>query len=136
MTPQDLDMLAQYVRDRADELGLNQWRFRVSDEPCEDGKLAEVEWTDGKFHADIRVIATFRDFKPEDQVDAVLHELLHCHISQIEDVVRLDLFETRALSQPMYEMVTVSMRRHVEYVVDTLAHSLTKKFPPIGWAKD
>lgn len=136
VTDRDFDALCAYVRKLADAIGLGHWRFTVKRDPPDDDMAgAKVEPADYKYHADIWVYRDFRNLPPKTQIEYLLHELLHCHLAAAANVVRLDLWESRALSQQTYSFVCETHKRHIEYAVDNLANSLTPMFKPIKWPK-
>jgi hypothetical protein len=71
----------------------------------------------------------------EEQRQTVCHELLHCHMSNMRDVVRVELGEMHALSQREYELIYNMHNRQLEYMVDNLAYAFAPLLPLINWGE-
>lgn len=77
-----------YVRTLADLLGLRDWRIELEDEPDTDESCAaSVSITYGQKHALVYFGQKWSGHTPEYQRYYVCHELLHCHMKPLADVV-------------------------------------------------
>lgn len=135
MNAKDRKALGEYVRDTADKLELRDWTFNVEHAalPSEDGlsTLADVTCTDGRKLATVRVCENFRERDPEEQRHVIVHELVHCHLTQLQDQCESDLHSL--IGRPADTVFELSFRRNLEYAVDALASALAKHQPLIDW---
>lgn len=131
MRRRDRRVLAEYIRTTADRLGLRDWTFELQHEPCDDDALASVHPCEGRKVATICVAHDFRERKPAEQRQTIVHELIHCHHASASDIIRLDL--VKQLSQSTYDVVFFGFRRQMEYMVDGIAEGIAHHFPMIEW---
>ena len=125
--------LESYVRWVADEIGLRDWTFHMDwDNPADEDDAASVWWPDGQKNARIRWNARFMEYRPELQRRYVVHELVHCHFSAMQDTVENDL--TPHLSRPTYDLYSRGFRRQLELGVDAVADALARRLPLIDWS--
>lgn len=130
----DQSVLIQYIRDRADQLGLKDWTVELGDQPpMDEDALAELHPTEGRKWAVIRICSHFGKLSPEEQRSAIIHELLHCHQVPILDIVRLDLYDARVIPASTYDILHSTMRRAAEYENDALCEAISPMFPLIPW---
>lgn len=131
MTEAERAILAQYVRERADELGLRDWVIELSrDEPGQDDALAVVEAITGRKKAVVKVCPDFRALSPAEQRNTIIHELLHCHLWPIEEVGdSLDV----ALSHGQWMQHKGNVHLAVEYACDGLATAIDELFDLVPW---
>lgn len=118
--------LDQYVRKVADAMGLRDWRLDVKGEPPEYA-YAQCRPTDGQRHAELRFGSDFEALEPERRRAIVVHELVHCHIAQLQWQVEKDL--ERHLGPSTDRVFFDSFRRNVEYAVDAIAEALAPHLP-------
>lgn len=131
--PEDLtrDLLAEYIRWIANRMGLQGWTLTLMDEPCESDALATVDPTYGKLHADIYVCHDFLDLDPVAIRASVVHELIHCHLQQVHDVLALDL--KGQVTESVHAVLKSSQRRQIELATETMAHAWAPLLPlPTG----
>ena len=134
MTEQDYATLSDYITTIARALGLGHWSIRLSEEAaCSPDAYAEVNPTDQRFHVVIRVCRDFRSLTPQIQRESIVHELLHLPYQPAVDVIRLDLWEARALSQSTYDALYKAFSRQMEYATDCLAGAVARLLPCISW---
>lgn len=125
--------LGEYVRWVANDIGLRDWTFKLRWEGCPEEAQASIEPTEGRRVAVIYFCDDFRSLPADDQRNAVVHELIHCHHAAATDIIRVDL--VRQLSQSTYELLYGAFRRQVEYMVDALADVVAERMPHIDWPK-
>jgi hypothetical protein len=107
-----------YARDLADRLGLRDWRVAVSDDPPEDpGATASIECVEGRRLAILRLSDRFLAGRPADQRQTVTHELIHCHLAPLDQVVM-----AAGLSDPWVRVI-------LEYAIDGLAAAVAPMLP-------
>ncbi|MCE5200832.1 MAG: hypothetical protein ABFD54_05755 [Armatimonadota bacterium] len=126
--------LCVYIREVADKLGLRDWELILKDEsPQDEDALAEIVPVEGRKRASIYLNKNFRDLSLGEQRHTIVHELLHCHLKSATDIIRLDLWESRVLSQSVYDVLIGGYRRQIEYAVDAIADAVACHFPLIEW---
>lgn len=131
MKDQDWEVLARYVRDAADQLGLRDWLLILKhDPPAAQIALAEVRPVQGRKVATIRVCLEFRELTSDEQRQVVLHELLHCHLEEAHVYLRTVL--TKALGEGA-EPILEAHRLKAEYAVDAIATEVAEHFEHIVW---
>ncbi len=126
-----------YIRDVANQLGLREWAFHLSDFPPEKGGLGgSFGATIGRRHGELRFADSARaDWSAEEWRQTVIHELLHAHLAPLRATLFGDLFDNRLLSQLAYELFFDGCDRHMEYAVDGIAVAIAPMFPLIEWPK-
>jgi hypothetical protein len=129
----DADDLARYVSAIAYELGLRDWRFQVEVVSRPKGYHARVHPIEGRRFAVIRFPPDFTELTPQTQRNAVVHELIHCHLAAATDIWRLDV--GRHLGQSVYDAMWSGYKREVELATDTLATAIDHLFPLPPWTE-
>ena len=130
MTEEQRNDLSAQVRQLADELGLRDWTFTILPEPVEDdGAAAMILPVHGRKHAKLQVCADWPDYPAKRE--AIVHELLHCHLACATDVIRLDLEAAGLLTAAQHEWLWASFRRQIEYAVDGIAAAIARKCQPV-----
>lgn len=112
------------VRNLADAIGLRDWTFRVDYAPLENPHhAAEVTRTYGRKCAVVTIHDVFLQASPEEQVQTIAHELIHCHLGVVQDHAALleqSLpVETFSVWHPLFEL-------QLEFAVDALADVITQ----------
>lgn len=133
MTESEWTILGDYARWIANEIGLRDWHLLLSQNPPESDALAMIHPTEGRKHARLHVCSDFRTLTPEVQRQAIVHELIHCHLAPANDIIRLDLNRTEMLTKPVFEMIWESYSRMIEYATDGMADEWAKYLPLIDW---
>ena len=133
MKKKDRKALARYVRWAANELGLRDWTVEVRAGGCEERAFASVDPTEGRRYAVITFCDEFRQLTLDEQRNAVVHELLHCHHAAATDIVRLDVCQQ--MSQAAYDVMFGGFKRQIEYMVDALADAFAPHLAHIDWPK-
>lgn len=136
MTDADWLTLECYVRATADLFGLREWSIDVAREaPGDTEAQAECRVTIGRRHATIRFAPMFRACDLKTQRNTVAHELMHCHLAQIDHCVEWDLREAGAMSQQAHAIFFQTFSRLSEYTVDALAAVIAPMAPLIRWPR-
>lgn len=133
MTTQEITILGDYVRRIANALALRDWRFTISDEPCDKDAFACILATAGRKRAGINFAWNFRNLDPEEQRHTVVHELLHCHFASVNDLISIDLGRVSFLSDHEHDGVFIPFKRLMEYGIDGVADGISDLFPLIDW---
>lgn len=111
--------MTNYVRLVADQLGLREWNITVSTEPADEGNLADISISYGQHRATVRFAGDRSRWTPEDTRNTVVHELLHCHLNILTDLMG-DIAE--AIASEGATDVAVAAHQYVsERIVDALA---------------
>jgi hypothetical protein len=119
--------LAKYVCTIGAELGLRDWELSFPcDAPADTDALASVECIYGRRRAAIRFSEDWLAQTPEDQRNAVVHELIHIHFAQERQAVEDAL---NALGRDAQALATDAFRVGHEYGVDGLASAIADHFP-------
>ncbi len=127
MTEYQRASLQVYICDLAARLRLADWRIRLAEEPPEDKDVdAEVWQAFKKRSTFIRVRAGWMDLSPDSQRDAIVHELLHLHLAEMNAV--LDKLGG-LLGQPAWDIVSEQYLVAEEVAVDTLAGAIAPMLP-------
>lgn len=122
--------LAGYVWSLKDAMGLRDWIVHVvSYPPVSDEREchAVIHPEDGKHEATVKFDADFLDEDPEEQRYIVCHELIHCHLNQVQWQVEDDLPTLLGLSA--HQAFFSSFTRNVETAVDSMARAWAELLP-------
>lgn len=146
MTKQEVGVLAAYVRQVGDLMGLRDWHFRttVTDDLHEGGMenpdkdtfmaMASVLPVPGQHKAQIRFSSLFReDNDAETQREIVVHELVHCHLADMREFVRTGTLHH--LAQATYDALSFGFDLAWEHTVDDISRAWAENLPFIHWPK-
>ena len=123
----DRDRLGTYIRDMANRIGLRDWLIELSnDRPDDDNCAADVDVVYGRKVAVIRMAPSWSSEKPESLRATVAHELIHCHMNPMRNV--LDNVQ-HALGQPVYTTAYNALTDHIEYATDAIATEWAESLP-------
>lgn len=114
------------IRTYADELGLKDWRFIVSDEDAPDDAYAMIDTTYGRKVAVIKVCKEFESEPDWKQRECLIHELIHCHFDGMDRIV--DTISDQ-LHRDVWSVFYASFRREVEIGTDAIALAIAAHFP-------
>lgn len=135
MRPEDWTVLGEYIRMNADRLGLKDWYLVLKHEPPgSDDALAEIAVVKYRRFAHIRVCIEFRDLTTWEQTNAVIHELMHCHLQAIPQILRETL--PGQLGGATSHAILEAVHAEEERICDALATALTDPAGPIPWTTD
>ncbi len=136
LTKRDRKYLGSYMRECADAMELRDWHLDLSHEgpePHHGNAYASAEPIFGQRRAVFRFCSTFRELRPDEQRNIVVHELVHCHLASIQSMVEKDLEEP--LGKAVDAMFFSAFQRSVEYATDALAAAIAKHLPLPEWPK-
>lgn len=132
MLDDDWTILREYLRARADELGLRDWQLLLKrDTPNDEAVLGECRPIPGRRFATIRVCPEFRELTDWEQRNVVAHELLHCHFGTMNELVR-EL--TGVVGSQTFEILHAGYDRQQELIVDAIATAVCDGMAPIPWS--
>lgn len=133
MIAADWETLASYLRARADELGLRDWTLLVKhDPPSDPSVLAEIRPVEGRKHATVRVCVEFRELTDDEQRHVIVHELLHCHLAEVQHLTHPGS-QIGGMLGGNGAGILDAVRLAIEYAVDGIADAIDPGFPSIVW---
>lgn len=123
-----LSAFAQYVLDRAVDLGLRDWEIKVQYRERGDGEsnVASVDRPYARRCADIVFYDSHWDTDAAEQRATVVHELLHCHLDGPAAVVR-DMFTQ--LGSIAHSILEDNHKRATEEACDAIATAIAGHYP-------
>lgn len=123
------EWLPQYVRTIADGLGLKDWTFEVGVDQPDGDRIAFCNRVRNRKLATIGFRPRFFEETRESQRIAVIHELIHCHLGPIRDVLEDEIHASKALSQWCYNMAWETMLRADEWATDAISSAIACHYP-------
>lgn len=131
-TPARRKALTGYVTDLAGRLGLADWDVRIDfDAPAADGTAATITPWPNQRRATLQLGSGFADDPAEDQRQTLVHELVHCHLFALHELVRATC--ERVLDAQAADVADVAVTCAVEAATDALATALATAMPaPAG----
>lgn len=117
-----------YLDELRPTLGLSDWTVVVDAEPLPvtDGEAANIEILYAQQHATIRLAADFAEQTPAWQRHTLVHELVHCHLAQLTELVA-DIGQA-GLTRSAAAVADAAVAHSVEQVTDRLAIALVDRF--------
>lgn len=122
---------ARYLRDIADLLGLRDWTVEAEHEPCPPDHLCEVRIPHERRELHVSFCSDFDELEAVEQRHAIVHELVHPHLSGIWSAVEDGARE--AFGGMAYRVYAASVRREVERSTDALAAVVAAYLPEPEW---
>jgi hypothetical protein len=111
-----------YVRHLADLMGLKDWVISIDDDPpFNNGAIATARICEGRKNLILDLSSTFleKEDDREYQRHTIVHELVHCHLGQMNEVLR------QFLSAEQYAIHRINM----EFANDGIAEAWAKSLP-------
>jgi hypothetical protein len=128
------DTVRQMFRSYANALYLRDWWLGVDRnyiEPSDNdkGPYAQIAIINGAHRATLKLskrwpLSTILFAKKQ----SLVHELIHCHLKPVGDVVQFDL--RQVMGEAMYNALWNTFERLEEYCVDSLADAIAEMLPP------
>lgn len=137
MKKKDRKELGRYIRWIADEMGLRDWQFDLvvdkpeREDPEDFYTIATCKPCIGRKMAEIRCDPVVRNIPRKHLRQTICHELVHCHLFTMWDLIRRDLLPQ--MGQEAYDLFTASCERNMEYGVDAIGDVIAQKMPLIDW---
>jgi hypothetical protein len=124
---QRFEAMARYIRERADELGLRDWRIHVKrHDYVGEAIVAHAVVTYGQRDMGITLGELFWGQDLEDQRVTVIHELLHAHLDGPMAVAR-DM--EQQLGDFVFSVFIDNHKRTTELACDAIATAIAGHFP-------
>jgi hypothetical protein len=127
----DFEIIGQHTRLYANAMGLRDWEFEIMHGPSAPGCVATITVHDMRRYGQLRVCANFRALDSDVQRYALVHELVHPHLIEMDATVR-DLQDE--LGVRLFAVAYSSYERAMERAVDALATVIAPTLPVISWA--
>lgn len=123
--------IQRYANKLKNMMGLSHWTIHMSPKPCNVDALGETEVIHAQNLATIYLHKDFRKDKPEDIRATMVHELLHCHMSHISEVVHeiLKPEEDDQKGKVIHKATISVLDYEIERVIDAISESLGKWMP-------
>ena len=138
--PDTVAMIADvdtYLRRLADLMGLQRWDVYVSVKPSSKDALASVYPVQGRAVASVRIARDFHAGSTADQVNTLVHELIHLIHRDQTDIIRVGVAAGEVVGgQATYDLLWASVRLATEVMVDHLAAIIAPTMPLPPWATD
>jgi hypothetical protein len=129
MTRDHFLALCTYVRACADVMGLKDWRIQINLEPPEDdGATAAIAPVYGRRYAELRFCEDFNERMPTEQRQTVAHELIHCHLDELDTVLNTDTL-TDIMGKPAFHLLHAHHHTALENATDALAEAIAPMLP-------
>lgn len=138
--PDTVAMIADvdtYIRRLADLMGLQRWDVYVSVKPSRKDALATVDPVQGRAVASVRIARDFHACSTADQVNTLVHELIHLIHRDQTDIIRVATAGGEVLgTQATYDLLWSTVKLATEVMVDHLAAIIAPTMPLPPWARD
>ena len=138
--PDTVAMLADvdtYLRRLADLMGLQRWDVYVAVKPSRKDALATVDPVQGRAVASVRIARDFHAGSTADQVNTLVHELIHLIHRDQTDIIRVATADGEVLgTQATYDLLWSTVKLATEVMVDHLAAIIAPTMPLPPWARD
>lgn len=130
--PDQIDPWVQrYVNKLKSMTGLSNWNIIVSPKPADPGSLGETEVVYGQNLAKMYLHKDFRKDSPEEIRDTIVHELMHCHMEPMIEIMS-DVLKPEAddpKSKAVHKAAMAVLAYESERIVDAISESLGKWLP-------
>jgi hypothetical protein len=141
MTEKEWAVLEEYVRECADMMGLTDWDIQIPrDETPDDDPngiaVAQTHCVFGQRRATITFHPTFRDKEPDEQRNAVIHELLHIHWWPGWDFVWYLTHHADLVTSAEGNRLWAVYKQHSEYSINGVSEAWACDFEYIEWPKE
>ena len=121
MTEEHFKILEDYVEKARVLLGLSNWIIKVEREPAPDHCGADVYVPIHRNYATIRVRWDFETLPEDDQVQVIIHELMHCHTDDMKETIKQIVVHSGMIASPFCDEAYTLIKAREERMVDTLA---------------
>lgn len=122
--------LERYVEKVKPLLGIQDWEvFIAQDAPTKKGVVANCSRMKHRKVGILRFGPQFWRMPQHERKETVIHELLHCVLAQVSDVV--DFQAAELLEDPVADALWASHEMASEYAIDSLSVGLAKVFPDL-----
>lgn len=133
MTRPATSEIRDYIKDLRDKMRLDAWDLTISEDPPKaEGAWAEIDPTDGRWHAAIRFRDDFFDEDAEEQRANCVHELLHLTHYEAQEIIRNGEYRHQ-LGQALYDHVVGEFKHALERMTDFNARLVARSLPFPPW---
>ena len=121
----------RYVNKLKNMMGLSNWTILMQTKPSSPDALGETEVVHGQHLAKMYLHKDFRKDTAEDFRATVVHELLHCHMAHLSEVVSeiLQAEESDQKGQAILKATVNVLDYEIERIIDAISESLGKWMP-------
>lgn len=131
--------LSRWLEEARPVAALSDWTITVDwegDEHThptkgEPGALATITHMPDSKHAVLRVSDELLWIDPQEQLQVLTHELMHCHLFSLHDYAKAAFAAASKRNSLAQELHEHTLTAHVETAVDGLADALSSLMPPI-----
>lgn len=125
------DWLVRYVNKLKNMMNLSNWKITLDPEPCSEDALAETTVTEWQHFAKMQFHKNYKNDKPEDLRATVVHELLHCHFSPVEEVAveLIKALEETESNKSLAKSMEAAVRYQSERAIDLISEAIAPFFP-------
>lgn len=106
-------------------MNLLDWQISLADEPADEEYGAFIRWIPGTREATLFIGPDWPTFTPLEQLQNIVHELVHLHLADLCDVMTHDMPDL--LGRPVWSGVYKQWVRSMERSVDGLAWAFAKE---------
>jgi hypothetical protein len=110
---------AEWIRFVANTLGLTEWSISYTSGDVPDDVIAQVIVPHGRREAGITLGAKFYADDPSNQRETIVHELLHCHFADLDELQRDSL--PSLIGQPAFTVYENAVDLVIEHGIDALS---------------
>lgn len=109
----------EWVQVVRDKLGLTDWEIKVYDGPLAEDVIANVVVPSGRRVAKITLGPQFYEEDAEGKRDTIVHELLHCHFADLDEIQSDTL--PILLGKPTFTTYQAATDLALEHGIDAIA---------------
>lgn len=132
-------VVEEFIECAIEALKLSHWTIRVDwSKRCEKGALATISEESDSKHATIRLSPEFFALPRRDRHQALLHELMHCHVFEVQRLAEdtVALLGSKRESAVFGIAYTSAVERLVDGMADTLLDLLEDRRLHVSFSLD
>ena len=130
--------VVRYVNKLKNMMGLSHWTILMQTKPSSPDALGETEVVHGQHLAKMYLHKDFRKDTATDFRATVVHELLHCHMAHLSEVVSeiLQVEDDDPKGKAILKTTVNVLDYEIERIIDAISESLGKWMPLPDMPKD
>lgn len=123
--------IKSYVQILRRRINLSEWKIELSEKPCPNDSLGECDIVYGQHIATISLNKNYKKEKPEILRNTIVHELLHCYMSQITEAASqvMEPFEDDIHGRKIVQSTINASEYQIERIIDRLADVISPFMP-------
>ena len=123
--------VVRYVNKLKNMMGLSHWTILMQTKPSSPDALGETEVVHGQHLAKMYLHKDFRKDTATDFRATVVHELLHCHMAHLSEVVSeiLQVQDDDLKGKAILKTTVNVLDYEIERIIDAISESLGKWMP-------